>query len=571
MDLTITKKMAEALGANKLTFLGYSEDKMKWKDDWDVDLSRHTQATAKKLRDLLDTIKQVPRVKARLEDLDRWLLILNGADQRCKKIAHWDSMLKLFLQRAPKQWLYNMRDDSEVYQPYYVSHIEYHPPEKGRDGWTSPAYVCVKLNWEELGNNHSSTLTFHEEDVEDVTVERALADSGYFVERPEFLASYEANRKKYLSIYNKVGMQFVAVGVAEEEAEKKDYWYRRVSKIQLSRDGIGSRVVVDLLHEDDTERDSKTHAPTGEFWAKMPANHKGKEVENDDDIEPGDEDSEEELEIPVPLIPLNPALMCFDLKRQTRLKIYVDQLTEYVYDTELSKKLILPQYITNLVTMLVAHKGGFKDIVGNKGGGAVILCAGPPGTGKTLTSEVYSESMQRPLYSVQCSQLGTNPEELETELLKVFARAQRWGAILLLDEADVYVTKRGSDLTQNAIVGVFLRVLEYYGGILFLTTNRADLVDDAVLSRCLARIDYKVPTPDDQARIWRTLADNAGITIADASIAQIVKNFPHLSGRDVKNLLKLASMVAAAEGLETITAKTVTYVKQFKPTSDLEE
>ena len=47
--------------------------------------------------------------------------------------------------------------------------------------------------------------------------------------------------------------------------------------------------------------------------------------------------------------------------------------------------------------------------------------------------------MQRPLYSVQCSQLGLEPADLERELLKIFTRAARWNAILLLDEADVYI------------------------------------------------------------------------------------------------------------------------------------
>jgi SpoVK/Ycf46/Vps4 family AAA+-type ATPase len=260
-------------------------------------------------------------------------------------------------------------------------------------------------------------------------------------------------------------------------------------------------------------------------------------------------------------------VMCFDLNRHARVKLYVDQLTRYEYRTDLGDKLILPADVRGLVDLLVGHKGGFEDIIAGKSGGAIILCAGSPGTGKTLTAQVYSEAMSRPLYSVQCSQLGVDPESLEKELLIVFARAARWNAILLLDEADVYVAARGRDLTQNAIVGVFLRILEYYSGVLFLTTNRADLVDDAVASRCLARIDYAVPSPADQAKIWRTLADTSGVRMADAEIAKIVERFPYLSGRDVKNLLKLGSMVAGVRG-GPVTADVIAGVKPFKPTAD---
>ncbi len=129
----------------------------------------------------------------------------------------------------------------------------------------------------------------------------------------------------------------------------------------------------------------------------------------------------------------------------------------------------------------------------------------------------------------------------------------------------MYVTKRGEDLTQNAIVGVFLRVLEYYKGVLFLTTNRSDLVDDAIASRCLARIDYKAPGPVLQARIWRVLADTAGIELSDAVIENTVSRYPDLTGRDVKNLLKLARLVSDSRK-EPISGKTIDFVKRFKPT-----
>lgn len=61
---------------------------------------------------------------------------------------------------------------------------------------------------------------------------------------------------------------------------------------------------------------------------------------------------------------------------------------------------------------------------------------------------------------------------LEKSLIRIFQLASHWKAILLLDEADVVVKERTtSDVVRNALVSVFLRKLEYYDGILFLTTN----------------------------------------------------------------------------------------------------
>jgi SpoVK/Ycf46/Vps4 family AAA+-type ATPase len=114
----------------------------------------------------------------------------------------------------------------------------------------------------------------------------------------------------------------------------------------------------------------------------------------------------------------------FDLQRHLRLRVHIGQLTEYEYDPNLGDKLVLPVEQRALIDILLAQKeGGFKDIIQGKGAGAVIFSAGPPGTGKTLTAEAYAEVTARPLYTVQCSQLGTNPNRLEDNLLKTFARS----------------------------------------------------------------------------------------------------------------------------------------------------
>ncbi|NED62516.1 AAA family ATPase, partial [Streptomyces sp. SID10244] len=64
----------------------------------------------------------------------------------------------------------------------------------------------------------------------------------------------------------------------------------------------------------------------------------------------------------------------------------------------------------------------------------------------------------------------------------------------------------GLDLAQNAIVAEFLRTLEYFDGLLFLTTNRIDGVDEAIHARCAAVIEYRPPGPKDARQVWQILA-----------------------------------------------------------------
>lgn len=122
----------------------------------------------------------------------------------------------------------------------------------------------------------------------------------------------------------------------------------------------------------------------------------------------------------------------------------------------------------------------------------------------------------------------------------------RWNAILLLDEADVYIRCRDNDLEHNAIVAEFLRTLEYFNGLLFMTTNRIGDVDDAILSRCIATIHYETPGKDDARRLWRLQAAQFGAELGDGLVEALLRAYPKASGRDIKELLKLATRYARA-------------------------
>jgi SpoVK/Ycf46/Vps4 family AAA+-type ATPase len=102
-----------------------------------------------------------------------------------------------------------------------------------------------------------------------------------------------------------------------------------------------------------------------------------------------------------------------------------------------------------------------NDIINAKGGGIIFLLHGPPGVGKTLTAEATSETLKKPLYSVNVGELGTDLEKLEYRLKNILEICYAWDAVLLLDEADIFLEKRNdNDIQRNAMVGVFLRLLE---------------------------------------------------------------------------------------------------------------
>ena len=112
------------------------------------------------------------------------------------------------------------------------------------------------------------------------------------------------------------------------------------------------------------------------------------------------------------------------------------------------------------------------------------------------------------MYSVGVGELGTDASTLEKELSRILDVAHTWGAVLLLDEADAFLERRTiHDLQRNALVSIFLRLLEYFQGILFLTTNRVESFDDAFKSRIHIALRYENLDKKARKTIWKTFLE----------------------------------------------------------------
>lgn len=83
----------------------------------------------------------------------------------------------------------------------------------------------------------------------------------------------------------------------------------------------------------------------------------------------------------------------------------------------------------------------------------ILNIDGPPGSGKTSTAETIAAYTGRPLYAITCGDLGLEPDAVEKTLESHTRRADKWGCVLLLDEADVFLMKREwRDMKRNALV-----------------------------------------------------------------------------------------------------------------------
>ncbi|KAH9828026.1 P-loop containing nucleoside triphosphate hydrolase protein, partial [Teratosphaeria destructans] len=196
---------------------------------------------------------------------------------------------------------------------------------------------------------------------------------------------------------------------------------------------------------------------------------------------------------------------CFDI-RTNRLRAVQEDNTSW---NELQ---LPPGHKTTMISLVERHfrnrEAGRQslnfDFIEGKGKGLIVLLHGAPGVGKTSTAESLARKYNKPLLPVTCGHLGLDAREVEKSLAAKFQLAETWGCIVLLDEADVFLARRDKrDLQRNALVSVFLRTLEYYTGILILTTNRTGDFDEAFRSRIHIALYYDHLTTEMTEQIWR--------------------------------------------------------------------
>jgi hypothetical protein len=146
--------------------------------------------------------------------------------------------------------------------------------------------------------------------------------------------------------------------------------------------------------------------------------------------------------------------------------------------------------------------------------------------------------------------------------------------VVLLDEADVFLEVRDTkDLNRNALVSVFLRQLEYYDGILILTSNRVGdcmspyallhmhslansskpIVDEAFKSRIQLALHYENLGEPQRKKIWRNFLNRLE-SVEDEEAADVEDIRDHIdelskkimNGREIRNALTIARQLALA-------------------------
>ncbi|KAI3533945.1 hypothetical protein CSPX01_12426 [Colletotrichum filicis] len=203
--------------------------------------------------------------------------------------------------------------------------------------------------------------------------------------------------------------------------------------------------------------------------------------------------------------------------------------------------------IKALAERQMSPKPWSADYIKNKGEGVVILL-----------HESIAMRKRQPLISLSTSDLRNRTTTLEEELTRWFKMADKWRAILLIDECDLFLERREKkDFARNAIVSAFLGKIEYFGGLLFLTTNRVGHIDDAFMSRVHAVIGFDPLDGTRREKIWDSLLtklnrERKGVIRISNGAKKFLKTpevleYTDWNGREIRNAFQTAIALAEYE------------------------
>lgn len=426
-------------------------------------------------------------------------------------LPHLPTLLTNYIQAHVKEnpgciYLVSTRTKMHKGVAYLPLSAEYHPPEKR--GYRTEGRVVVSLAYNVNGSYEENDLVISPRHL-DRTISQILLAHGYMMMSLAELEAYKATTARYEAYFKFDKEQMLARGTANVVGSRRGWW-ETDQEVELSPGGQLTKVVLNL-----SRISSRTKSAA--YSALL------------------DENS---------IVPTHPVHPVFSLVHHQYVWVNVADMKPYRYES-VRDKLVLPESHSRLIGALVSNldilqgdAAGQSALLSAKAASNVILAMGPPGTGKTLTAEVYAEEIRRPLYEVASGQLGVNAEDVEQNLKEILRRSIDLNMPLLINEADVFIRTRGNDIEQNAICAVFLRLIEYHSGLVFLTTN-IECIDDAFLSRCLAEIRYTPPGKKERREIWKVQLKQFGAELSAEELEQAVQVFPEVVGRDVQNLLRL--------------------------------
>lgn len=198
-------------------------------------------------------------------------------------------------------------------------------------------------------------------------------------------------------------------------------------------------------------------------------------------------------------------------------------------------------------TKMTEEWGMSEYFSGNR---AVILnFYGKAGTGKSMTAEAVAKALNKKVYHINYSELESKyVGETPKNIRRAFECATRDDAVLIFDEADSFLGKRLSSVTQSADYGVnitrsvLLMELENFSGVVVFTTNLISNYDEAFKRRILLSVYFDMPDEKARLQIWKLHLSDKMPLADDVTAESLAGRYDKVSGVDIKDMVFYAAL-----------------------------
>lgn len=198
-------------------------------------------------------------------------------------------------------------------------------------------------------------------------------------------------------------------------------------------------------------------------------------------------------------------------------------------------------------TKMTEEWGMSEYFSGNR---AVILnFYGKAGTGKSMTAEAVAKALNKKVYHINYSELESKyVGETPKNIRRAFECATRDDAVLIFDEADSFLGKRLSSVTQSADYGVnitrsvLLMELEKFSGVVVFTTNLISNYDEAFKRRILLSVYFDMPDEKARLQIWKLHLSDKMPLADDVTAESLAGRYDKVSGADIKDMVFYAAL-----------------------------
>lgn len=201
------------------------------------------------------------------------------------------------------------------------------------------------------------------------------------------------------------------------------------------------------------------------------------------------------------------------------------------------------------------------------GRGLSMLFEGPPGTGKTMAASIVANELGLPLFKVDLSKMMSKYiGETEKSLDEVFNIAEQNSAVLLFDETDALFGKRSEikdshDKYANVETSFLLQKMDEFDGIIVMTTNFKQNIDDAFMRRITYIIHFPAPDGDCRLELWKSVFPSAAPLDRGVDLQFLAERF-EMTGAMIRSAALSAAFTAAAANRNISMADIIPAVKK---------